>query len=59
MTKILKGFGIAIYVALLLFGVWLFVSFVDVISHNLDSCKNYAEYLDWNFFVVLENLIRG
>ncbi len=56
--KVLKWFGIALCISILLFGVWLVISFVDIISHNVPFFDNYGEFLDWNFFVVFFKL-RG
>lgn len=37
---------------------WLIISFFDIVAHNMDGA-NYGKYLEWNFLMVLENLIRG
>ena len=40
-------------------GTWLLISFLDVITHNIDTFHAYGIYLDWNFFTTMWDIIRG
>ena len=53
MTKTYRA--LAFFLAL---GAWMAVSFFDINSHNMQGA-NYGDFLEWNFFIVLKNLIRG
>ena len=59
MEKALKIIGIAFAVLSVLLGAWMLISYIDIISHNVESFEGYGEYLSWNFFTVLEKLVRG
>lgn len=50
MTK--KLLTIALYMATTLLLVWLAVSYFDIVSNNLTTCK----YWDYNLFIILGGL---
>ena len=40
-----------LYVISLIFGLWLFASWIDVNAHNNYFTSDYQDFADWNFFV--------
>jgi hypothetical protein len=47
-------FGLSYIVCL-----WIFISFFDIILHNIETLPNCGQYLDWNFLIVFMNLMEG
>ena len=41
-----------------LFGLWLILSFFDIVTHNIESYKNYAQYQPWNFFILAQEFLN-
>ncbi len=42
-----------------LIGFWMLISFFDIVTHNMESYAGYGEYLEWNFFTTMWDVIRG
>lgn len=40
-----------LYVASVIFGLWIFASWVDVNAHNDYFVSDYKDFADWNFFI--------
>lgn len=38
-------------VASVIFGLWIFASWVDVNTHNDYFASDYKDFADWNFFI--------
>ena len=58
MTKTYRALAFFLALGAVLLGAWMAVSFFDINSHNMQGA-NYGDFLEWNFFIVLKNLIRG
>ncbi len=43
----------AVTIICTLLGLWMLISFFDIITHNIESYRGYGEYLEWNFFTVM------
>ena len=48
-----------LYVISLIFGLWLFASWVDVNAHNNYFTSDYQDFADWNFFVHFVDLFES
>ena len=48
-----------LYVISLIFGLWLFASWVDVNAHNSYFTSDYQDFADWNFFVHFVDLFES
>ena len=48
-----------LYVISLMFGLWLFASWVDVNAHNNYFTSDYQDFADWNFFVHFVDLFES